>query len=882
MHIAGYIAYLLEFHPCWHFHMKITLRITHFFLLLISLLIAVPAQIQAQQSTDITSIKVDELSDDQLQELLRRANEAGLGTMEFLQLAEMRGMPALEVEKLRKRLQDLDMMGSASSRQANVSRRNPRQQVDLSEITKGLYQPQSDLDDSESSRIFGSSLFYQKNRRLSFEPSLNQATPSSYILGPGDMLYVDIYGQSEQYYEATVNPDGFVLLDNIGPVSVSGKSIREATGIIKNRLARFYPGMLGANPNTFLQVTLGNVRTIKVHILGEVRLPGTFTLSAFSTVFNALYAAGGPNENGSMRQIKVMRDSKPVAEIDIYDLLINGTANLDLQLQDQDVVLVSPYLARVEIEGEVKRPMIFEIKEGDTVEELLNYAGGFTDLAFRDRLAISRISDNQRSVSDVYENQFGMFILKGGDELTVGKVLDRYSNRVQIKGAVYREGTFALSEGLTLSKLIENAEGLRGDAYLKQASILRTKSDLSTQMIQVNLEQILNGTAPDLPLQREDVVRISSIYDIQNERYVQVLGEVMRPGVYPYSESMTVEDLLIQAGGFQESANPSDIEIARRLEDSDLGTLSDIIPIQVNADLSQSANPEILQPFDQVIVRRKAAFTMQKLVAVEGQVNSPGIFAIESSVERISDLVNRAGGLNQFAYAKGATLIRRTEFFNTESEQIRRQRNLESLRLQLLKDPNNSEAQEELLQRLFENLNMEENPVDTLIANSKKESLDQIAAETPGFAVKIKETEAVAIDLEAILANPGSESDLLLEEGDILSVPKLLQTVRMRGDVVYPTTLRHEKGRGLKHYINGAGGFERRANRKQTYVVYANGAVKRTKGFLGIRNYPPVEPGAEVIVPTKGPKIPLRLGDVVGITTGLATLALVLSQINWN
>jgi Periplasmic protein involved in polysaccharide export len=290
--------------------MKITLRITHFFLLLISLLIAVPAQIQAQQTTDITSIKVDELSDDQLQELLRRANEAGLGTMEFLQMAEMRGMPALEVEKLRKRLQDLDMVGSSSSRQANVSRRNPRQQVDLNEITKGLYQPQSELDDSEGSRIFGSSLFYQKNRRLSFEPSLNQATPSNYILGPGDMLYVDIYGQSEQYYEATVNPDGFVLLDNIGPVSVSGKSIREATGIIKNRVARFYPGMLGANPNTFLQVTLGNVRTIKVHILGEVRLPGTFTLSAFSTVFNALYAAGGPNENGSMRQIKVMRDSK--------------------------------------------------------------------------------------------------------------------------------------------------------------------------------------------------------------------------------------------------------------------------------------------------------------------------------------------------------------------------------------------------------------------------------------------------------------------------------------------------------------------------------------------------------------------------------------------
>jgi protein involved in polysaccharide export with SLBB domain len=385
-----------------------------------------------------------------------------------------------------------------------------------------------------------------------------------------------------------------------------------------------------------------------------------------------------------------------------------------------------------------------------------------------------------------------------------------------------------------------------------------------------------------VPLKREDVVRISSIYDIQNERYVQILGEVKKPGTYPYSESMKIEELIILAGGLQESANPQDIEIARRLEDSDLGTLSDIIPAQVTPDLSINPSSPALLPFDQVIVRKRANFTMQKLVAVEGQVNAPGIFAIQTSVERISDLVKRAGGLNQFAYAKGATLIRRTEFFNTESEQIRRQRNLEALKMKLMEDPNNSEAQEELLQRLFRDLpNEKVNAVDTLLSNAKRESLDQIASETPGFAVKIKESEAVAINLEKILQNPGSQEDLILEEGDILTVPKLLQTVRMRGDVVYPTTLRHESGRSLKHYINNAGGFERRANRKQTYVVYANGAVKRTKGVLGIRNYPTVEPGAEVIVPTKGPKVPLRLGDVVGVTTALATLVLVASQINW-
>ena len=861
--------------------MVLNIKIWYFFAF-IALLIGFNPKTFAQQNTDLTTIKVDELSDDQVEELVNRANEAGLSVDDFLQMAQLRGMPSIEVEKLRDRISELDLGGS-KTRSANASRREPRQQMDLNEITRGIYEPQEEiLNKTSENEIFGTSLFYQKNRRLSFEPSLNQATPQSYILGPGDVVFVDIYGQSEQYYEATVNPDGFVILDNIGPVSVSGKTITEAIGIIKSRVSRYYPGLSGANPSTFLQVTLGNVRTIKVHILGDVRLPGTFTLSAFSTVFNALYAAGGPNENGSMRSIKVMRNNKPIAEIDVYELLINGTANLDLQLRDQDVILVSPFLSRIKINGEVKRPMTFEISPEDTPEDLLSYAGGFTDLAFKDRVAISRITGNQRSVSDVYQNQFGMFILKGGDEITVSRILDRFSNRVQIKGAVYREGTFALSEGLTLSQLVKNAEGLRGDAYTERASILRTKTDLSTEMIEVNLKAVLAGTAPDVVLQREDVIRISSIYDVQNERYVQILGEVKKPGTYPYSESMKIEELIILAGGLQESANSQDIEIARRLEDSDLGTLSDIIPARVNPDLSISPDSPNLLPFDQVIIRKRADFTMQRLVAVEGQVNSPGIFAIQNSVERISDLVKRAGGLNQFAYSKGATLIRRTEFFNTESEQIRRQRNLEALRMKLIEDPNNSEAQEEMLQRLFRDLPSEKvNPVDTVLANAKKESLDQIAAGTPGFAVKLKESEAVAIDLQKIIENPGSENDLILEEGDILSVPKLLQTIRMRGDVVYPTTLRHETGRGLKHYINGAGGFERRANRKQTYVVYANGAVKRTKGFLGIRSFPPIEPGAEVIVPTKGPRVPLRLGDVVGVTTGLATLALVISQINW-
>ena len=653
------------------------IRFSYFFIFLACLSICVP-QTMAQEITNAKTIKVDELSDEEVQDLLDRAYERGLDKSEFIKVLEVQGMPPEEVAKMRKRINE---EGSATGRSTKISKRDDRVQADQDEISLGMLQFSDGLTNRpDGNEIFGSSLFYQSSRRLSFEPSLNQATPKSYVLGPGDLIYVDIYGQSEQYYEATVNPDGFVLLDNIGPVSVSGKSIEEATGILKNRVGKYYTGLLGSNPNTFLQVTLGNVGSIKVNILGEVRLPGTFTLSAFSTVFNALYAAGGPTENGSMRKIKLIRNNKQIAEIDVYDLLINGTAQLDLKLQDQDVIHVPPYLSHVKIKGEVKRPMVFEVDENDNFSDLLLYAGGFTDYAFRDRVAISRITGNQRSVSDVYQNQFDMFILKGGDEITVQRILDRYSNRVQIKGAVYREGTFALTEGLTLSQLVKNAEGLRGDAYTSQASILRTKEDLSTEMIQVNLRGVLDGSASDVPLQREDVVRIASIYDINNEEYVQILGEVKRPGVYPYSAEMKVEDLIVMAGGFQESANSQDIEIARRLEDSDLGTLSDIIPAQVNTDLGYNANSTSLVPFDQVIVRKRASFTMQRLTAVEGQVNSPGIFAIRSSGERISDLIKRAGGLNQFAYAKGATLIRRTEFFNTESEQLRRQRNLEGLK----------------------------------------------------------------------------------------------------------------------------------------------------------------------------------------------------------
>ncbi len=839
-----------------------------------------------QSIQDLSSINVDELTDEQLRTLVRRAEEAGLSEAELIQMAQIRGVPQEEIDKLRERLESMDLTIPSSGSADRPTKRKPRRQFDINEISRGMIDPTvKGLDNDDADEYFGMSLFYSKNRRLTFEPNLNMATPRNYVIGPGDMLYIDVYGQSEKYYEVYVTPEGNVLLDNIGPINVSGLSVEEVSNVLKSRLYRFYTGLSGSNPNTFLQVSLGNIRTIQVHLVGEVRLPGTFTLSAFSTVFNALYAAGGPNKNGTMRNVKLVRDNKEIARIDIYDFLMNGRANMERQLQDQDIILVEPFEGRVSIKGEVKRPKIYEIKSEETLADILKYAGGFTDEAFRDRIGVTRITDKEKAVSDVFKDQFGFFMVKGGDSYEVGRVLDRYTNRVQIKGAVFREGNYSINEGMTLTQLIKKAEGLRGEAYTQRITILRTREDLSPEMKQYNLAAILKGDQPDIPLQAEDIVRIPSVYDLNEDFYVKIAGEVRQPGVYPFAQDMTVEDLIMQAGGLREAASRADIEIARRSSGNTGREYSEIIAVSVAQDLSLNPNPTRLQPFDHVAVRRKTNFTLGKAVQIEGQVKAPGVFSIKHAEERISEIIERSGGLTEFAYLKGATLIRRTEFFQQESEVNQKQRNLRNLmeRLNLdFDDPTESQAM--LLSRLAKALVEREDEfledAEEAIIAAREGLLGDIAEARVGISpVKIKETEAIAIDLETIVNNPGSRFDLILEDGDIISIPRQLQTVRLRGDVIYPTTVRYENFRSMAYYINRAGGFDNRAKRRRTYVVYANGEVARTKNYLLFNAYPKVEPGAEIIVPTKGPRIPIRPGELVGLTTGLATIALLLTQI---
>lgn len=853
-----------------------------------SIIFILPKDGYGQFLQDISSIKVDDLTDQQIQQLVFRAQEAGLSENELIQMAQVRGVPQEEINKLRERLEGMNlnipqMYGTGTL----PSKRKPRQQTDLNAITQGILNPQQAIEtDDEVSPYFGLNLFYSKDRRLTFEPNLNMATPKNYILGPGDLVYIDIYGQSEKYYESFVTAEGSLLLENIGPINVSGLSVEEVTEVLKSRLSRFYSGLNATNPNTFLQVSLGNLRTIKVHLVGEVRLPGSFSLSAFSTVFNAMYAAGGPNENGTMRNIKLVRNNQEIAVIDVYDFLLNGKANLNLQLQDQDVLLVPPFSGRVTLRGEVKRPAIFEIKEGESLRDVLDYAGGFTDEAFRDRVSVTRITSRERAVSDVFNDQFGLFLVKGGDTYEIGRVLNRYTNRIQIKGAVFREGNYSLEEGLTLQRLITKAEGLKGDAYLKRATILRTKEDLSNELIQVDLGEIIKGNQQDILLQAEDIVRIASIYDLSEDFYVKIAGEVRNPGTYPYSEDMTVEDLIISAGGLKESASLTEVEIARRYMGNNARDYAEIIPVSISPDLALGLSVTPLKPFDNISVRRKPNFALEKTVQVEGQVNAPGEFSIAHAEERVSDVIKRAGGLTDFAYIKGATLIRRTEFYQAESEVQRKEKNLRDLLENLnLDEMDPTESQALFLDRLAKSISNKESSKATdageMVIDARSEILKEISENRLGIEpVKIRETEAIAIDLNAVLSNPGSRFDLILEEGDIITIPRQLQTVRLRGDVIYPTTVRYEELRGMKYYINRAGGFENRARRKRTYVIYANGEVARTKQFLGIRGYPNIEPGAEVIVPSKGPKIPIRPGDILGLSTGLATLVLIISQIN--
>ena len=828
----------------------------------------------SQNFSDISSINFSELNNSQIDLLLRRAGSQGYSQFDLLKMARDQGMDPSKINILDKKFKSTETIARVAQ---NAS--TPLEDTRLRQRWVEEMEVFRKMDDSD---IFGYNVF-RGNTFLSFQSNLNIPTPLDYVIGPGDKLFIDIYGQSENYYQVEVSPEGNAILENVGPVNLSGLSLLNAEKRLVSRLKKVYQGI--NQKKTFVNISVGVPRAIRVNIVGEVNLPGTYNFSAFNTVYNAIYVAGGITEKATLRDIKLFRNNKLVNTVDVYKFLTKGDGSSNIRLENNDLILVSPYSNRISIDGAVKLPGKFEFKNNETLSDLIFYSGGFTENASTKKIKVTRIINDQLKIVDINSDQFDFFQLKTGDKFQVEEIINKYNDRIIVKGAVYRPGVYSISDKMTINDLITKAEGLKPDVFLNRATVTRTNSDYSTTNISLNLKEELQN--PQFNLEEEDVITIFSINDLSEEGYVEISGEVSNSGVYPYSKNISLIDLILSAGGFKDNATGKRVEITRRVsnENSNNEILSKVIIVNLSKDLegiSESDNFK-LSPFDQVIVRKNPNFYIQQYANIEGEVMYPGKYAISSKNDRISDLLERAGGLKKFAYEKGATLIRLTEFSEPESDVQKKINDLINLKAKVLNKEVLSESDISLVERLdkdLKNLNLEKNNNQNLSSYAKKERISEIVKRNAvSNDIPISKSEAIGIDLGSIVKSPGSKSDLLIEEGDVIIIPKKLETIRLRGELLYPTTVRFSPGRTLKYYINSSGGFDSKAKRSGTYVVYANGDVARTKKFLFFNIYPKAEPGSEVIVPKKSLKNPIATSQILNFTTGLATLILAINQI---
>lgn len=806
---------------------------------------------QNLSATDLSMIKVDDLTDDQLRAYLQQANASGMTQEELMQMAVSSGMPSEEIEKLTQRLQtiqeqDQALQAPATNTSTGDKRKVGRQvQGATNEADTLLKLHQDNLKSPrEELRIFGADIFQGSNTK--FEPNLRMATPKNYVIGADDELLLELYGNSEASYSLTVSPEGAINIPYVGVVPIAGITIEQAIIRIKDKMRAIYSGL--RNGSTRLNVSVGNIRSIRVIVTGEVVKPGTYTLPSVATAFNALYAAGGPNDKGTMRQIKIIRNDREESIIDVYDFLLNGSLRNNIVLQDQDIIQVAPYLSRVEIRGRVKRPAIFELKEGETFDQLLTYAGGFDEEAYRTRITVFKNTATERRVEDVLASQFGVYLPQSGDKYRVGKILDRYTNRVRISGAVFRPGVYELSQGLTLSMLIKKADGVKEDAFMNRGYITRLKENLEKEQVAFSVADILAGTQNDIPLKREDEVVISSIFDLKTAYKIQIDGEVRNAGTYDFAEGMTLKELIVQAGGFTEAASAKRIEIARRIKESNVMSqsahTSEIYHVNIERDLS-GAEDFVLQPFDVINVRLAKGYQRQRSVRIEGEILYPGQYILTRKDERVSDLIKRAGGFTAYAYTDGASLKRKSileDELDSTGNQFERKSKLEQERFQ------------ERVERL--------NALQKSTINPNELGAVQRSAVNNSY---------VGINMNEILRHPEGSNDLILEEGDVLHIPKQLQTVRVSGEVLSPVTVIYSSNKGFKEYISQAGGFSERALKKRAYVVYANGSARSTSKFLFFNNYPKIKPGAEIFVPQREARGRISAAQWIGLGGSLAT-----------
>lgn len=702
-----------------------------------------------------------------------------------------------------------------------------REQVGDDSVVLMENNPKSE-DVVQEDQVFGRNIFNTRN--LTFEPSINIATPPNYRLGPGDEVIIDIWGASENTIRQQISPDGTINIGELGPLYLSGMTVEKAQNFLTKELRKIY-----SDTNNQIRVTLGNTRTIQINVMGEVVQPGTYALSAFSTVFHALYRAGGVNDIGSLRKVQLVRNGKKMATIDVYDFIMHGRTQDDIRLEEGDVVIVPTYESLVQISGNVKRPMRYEMKNGETVETLIGYAGGFTSDAYTKSLRMVRQNGKEYQVNTIDDKDYASYRLSDGDMVTAEAILDRFTNKLEIRGAVYRPGIYELNDNVnTVKALIARADSLTDDAFTTRAVLYRLRDNMTREVKQIDVAALINGTIPDIVLQRNDVLFIPSIHDINDWGDVEIAGEVIAPGTYPYADNMTLEDLVIAAGGLKESASLVRVDVARRIKNptsaEDTKEIGEMFTFSLKDGFVVDGEPGfVLQPYDHVYVRRSPAYSEQKNVAIDGEILYGGTYTLTSKDERISDLVKKAGGTTQFAYVRGAKLVRR--------------------------------ANANELQRM-------QDVVVLLRRQMGDERVDSLG-------IKVDSTFSVGIDLETALKAPGSDADIILREGDVVVVPKYNNTVRINGAVMQPNVVSYKQGKDVKYYIGQAGGYNQVAKKNKKYIIYMNGqiaAVKRRGKNL-------VEPGCEIIVPNKRQRqanwgnVLSSLSAVSSIGTMAATIA---------
>ena len=674
-------------------------------------------------------------------------------------------------------------------------------------------------------RVFGRDIFNNKN--LTFEPTMNIATPQNYTLGPGDAVNIDVWGASQKSFQSTVSPDGTIQIEGFGPISVAGLTVAQANSRLRSQLGSRYQ-------SSQIRLTVGQTKTIIVNVMGEVNVPGTYTLSAFATVFNALYMAGGISDIGTLRNIKVFRNNRQISTVDVYDYILNGNQSGNVRLADNDVIIVGPYESLVNVTGKVKRPMYYEMKKTESVGALLNYAGGFTGDAYRKSVRVVRKAGTQYSVFNVSEFDMARFPVSDEDSVSVDSILPRYSNMVEVKGAVFRPGMYQVGGDIqSVRQLVETADGVTEEAFTPHAILHRMKPDRTLEVVSVDLQGIMNGTKPDIALKNEDVLFVPSKQDMQEEKTLTIHGEVRNPGVYKYADNETLEDFVLQAGGLTDAASIVKVDVARRLKDPLATTASDTIAHTFSFGLKDGfvidGEPGFrLQPYDEVYVRTSPGYIKQQNVRVEGEVNFEGTYTLSKKNQRLSEVIRQTGGLTSTAYPEGARLERRI----TEDERLRMQTVLKMVKAQ----------------------------------SGDRDTLDI-------SKLDLGTTYWVGIHLDQALANPGGDEDIVLRENDRIIVPQYSGTVKISGDVMYPNTVAYREGKSVKYYINQAGGWGNRAKKSHTYIIYMNGTVARV-GY-GTK----ITPGCEIVVPSKPANSRLTLPEIMSIGTSTASLATMIASI---